>query len=304
MKPTHFLALKDFDAELLHYLLHRGIELKRRFKAKEEYLPMKNRVLAMLFEKASTRTRVSFEAGFDQMGGSVIYLNNSTTQLHNHESMADTARVVSRMVDIVMVRTSDQSRIQEFAENSLVPVINGLTNENHPCQIMGDIMTFIEKKGPINGAIVTWIGDANNVLYSWLQAAAILDFQVHIYAPVGFKIDPKRMPKASCYKFFLTPEEAAKDADLVTTDNWQSTGYTEKQTKRVASSARWQVNNNIMSCAKPDALFMHCLPAYRGKEVSSEVLDGPQSVVWEEGENRLHIQKAIMEYLLLGKISD
>lgn len=304
MQPKHFLALNDYTEEQLRYLLERAIELKKRYKAGEVYEPLKHKVLAMIFEKASTRTRVSFEAGFAQLGGSTIFLNDSSTQLHNHESMSDTAKVVSRMVDLVMIRTGANSRLEEFAENSLVPVINGLTNDNHPCQIMGDIMTYIEKKGDIKGITVAWIGDANNVLYSWLQAAHILGFKIHISAPVGFKIDSSRMPKSDCFKFFMTPEEAAEGADLVTTDNWQSTGYTKDHVKREVSSARWQVNENIMKRAKPEAIFMHCLPAYRGKEVTSEVIDGPQSVVWEEAENRLHIQKAIMEYLLLGKVAD
>ena len=301
----NFLCLKDCSADELNYLLRRAIKLKSRFKAGEVYRPFEGKVLAMLFEKASTRTRVSFEAGMAQLGGTSIYLNTSETQLKNEETIEDTARAVSRMVDLVMIRTGPHSRLEAFAKESEVPVINGLTNYSHPCQVMGDIMSFIEKRGSIKGAVVTWIGDANNVLYSWLYSASILGFKVHISAPPGYSINPTQVPdNDDCYDFFLSPEEAAEGADLVTTDNWRSCGYDENQAKRQSKSARWQVNETVMKAAKPDALFMHCLPAFRGQEVSSEVIDGPQSVVWDEAENRLHFQKALMEYLLLGRIED
>lgn len=301
----NFLCLKDCTADELNYLLRRAVKLKSRFKAGEIYRPFEGKVLAMLFEKASTRTRVSFEAGMAQLGGTSIYLNTSETQLKNEESIEDTARAVSRMVDLVMIRTGLHSRLEAFAKESDVPVINGLTNDSHPCQVMGDILTFIEKRGSIEGAVVTWIGDANNVLYSWLSAASILGFKVHISAPPGYSINPKQVPdNDDCYDFFLSPEEAAEGADLVTTDNWRSCGYDENQEKRQSKSARWQVNETVMKAAKPNALFMHCLPAFRGQEVSAEVIDGPQSVVWDEAENRLHFQKALMEYLLLGRIED
>ena len=301
----NFLCLKDCSADELNYLLRRAIKLKSRFKAGEVYRPFEGKVLAMLFEKASTRTRVSFEAGMAQLGGTSIYLNTSETQLKNEETIEDTARAVSRMVDLVMIRTGPHSRLEAFAKESEVPVINGLTNDSHPCQVMGDIMSFIEKRGSIKGAVVTWIGDANNVLYSWLYAASILGFKVHISAPPGYSINPTQVPdNDDCYDFFLSPEEAAEGADLVTTDNWRSCGYDENQAKRQSKSAHWQVNETVMKAAKPDALFMHCLPAFRGQEVSSEVIDGPQSVVWDEAENRLHFQKALMEYLLLGRIED
>ena len=301
----NFLCLKDCSADELNYLLRRAIKLKSRFKAGEVYRPFEGKVLAMLFEKASTRTRVSFEAGMAQLGGTSIYLNTSETQLKNEETIEDTARAVSRMVDLVMIRTGPHSRLEAFAKESEVPVINGLTNDSHPCQVMGDIMSFIEKRGSIKGAVVTWIGDANNVLYSWLYVASILGFKVHISAPPGYSINPTQVPdNDDCYDFFLSPEEAAEGADLVPTDNWRSCGYDENQAKRQSKSARWQVNETVMKAAKPDALFMHCLPAFRGQEVSSEVIDGPQSVVWDEAENRLHFQKALMEYLLLGRIED
>lgn len=299
----NFLCLKDCSADELNYLLRRAIKLKSRFKAGEVYRPFEGKVLAMLFEKASTR--VSFEAGMAQLGGTSIYLNTSETQLKNEETIEDTARAVSRMVDLVMIRTGPHSRLEAFAKESEVPVINGLTNDSHPCQVMGYIMSFIEKRGSIKGAVVTWIGDANNVLYSWLYSASILGFKVHISAPPGYSINPTQVPdNDDCYDFFLSPEEAAEGADLVTTDNWRSCGYDENQAKRQSKSARWQVNETVMKAAKPDALFMHCLPAFRGQEVSSEVIDGPQSVVWDEAENRLHFQKALMEYLLLGRIED
>lgn len=301
----NFLCLKDCSADELNYLLRRAIKLKSRFKAGEVYRPFEGKVLAMLFEKASTRTRVSFEAGMAQLGGTSIYLNTAETQLKNEESIEDTARAVSRMVDLVMIRTGLHSRLEAFAKESDVPVINGLTNDSHPCQVMSDILTFIEKRGAIEGTVVTWIGDANNVLYSWLSAASILGFKVHISAPPGYSINPRQVPdNDACYDFFLSPEEAAEGADLVTTDNWRSCGYDENQEKRQSKSARWQVNETVMKAAKPNALFMHCLPAFRGQEVSAEVIDGPQSVVWDEAENRLHFQKALMEYLLLGRIED
>ena len=301
----NFLCLKDCSADELNYLLRRAIKLKSRFKAGEVYRPFEGKVLAMLFEKASTRTRVSFEAGMAQLGGTSIYLNTAETQLKNEETIEDTARAISRMVDLVMIRTGLHSRLEAFAKESEVPVINGLTNDSHPCQVMGDIMTFIERRGSIEGAIVTWIGDANNVLYSWLSAASILGFKVHISAPPGYFLNPTQVPDSDdCSDFFVYLEEAAEGADLVTTDNWRSCGYDENQAKRQSKSARWQVNETVMKAAKPDALFMHCLPAFRGQEVSSEVIDGPQSVVWDEAENRLHFQKALMEYLLLGRIED
>lgn len=301
----NFLSLKDCSAEELNYLIDRAVKLKKRFKAGEVYRPLEGKLLAMLFEKASTRTRVSFEAGVAQLGGSCIYLNTAETHLKNNESIEDTARAITRMVDIVMMRTALHSRLEAFAKESRVPVINGLTNDSHPCQVLADIMTFFEKRGDIKGAVVAWIGEANNVLYSWLRAASILGFKVRIYAPPGYSINSSQVPEdESCYDFFLTAEEAAAGADLVTTDNWNSSGYDENHTKRQSRSARWQVTEDVMKAAKPEALFMHCLPAFRGKEVAAEVIDGPQSVVWDEAENHLHVQKALMEYLLLGRIDD
>ena len=294
----HFLRLSDYSVEELRSILARAGVLKKQKESGEVYQPFVGKVLAMLFEKASTRTRVSFESGFSQLGGSVIDLNPKDSHLITHETFEDTARVVSRMVDLIMVRTFEQKRLESFASASVVPVINGLTNEWHPCQIMGDLFTFKELRGSVQGCNVAWIGDANNVLYTWLEAADIFDFHINIYAPVGFKIDATRMPSTRCYDFFLTPEDAARGADLVTTDTWTSSGYDTRKEKNRPVSARWQVNEAIMEKAKSDALFMHCLPAHRGEEVTAEVIDGPQSAVWSEAANRLHVQKAIMEFLL------
>ena len=301
----HLLTMQQLSCDEIMDLLNLADQLKYEQKHGIKHHHLTDKTLGMIFQKASTRTRVSFEAGMAQLGGTSIYLNTSETQLKNEETIEDTARAVSRMVDLVMIRTGPHSRLEAFAKESEVPVINGLTNDSHPCQVMGDIMSFIEKRGSIEGAVVTWIGDANNVLYSWLYAASILGFKVHISAPPGYSINPTQVPdNDDCYDFFLSPEEAAEGADLVTTDNWRSCGYDENQAKRQSKSARWQVNETVMKAAKPDALFMHCLPAFRGQEVSSEVIDGPQSVVWDEAENRLHFQKALMEYLLLGRIED
>ena len=269
-------------------------------------MPLYDRTLAMVFEKASTRTRVSIEAGMYQLGGSVINLTSNDSQLGRSEPIEDTARVVSRMVDIVMIRTFGQERLERFAHHSRVPVINGLTNEFHPCQILADVLTFIEKRGSIEGKIVTWIGDANNMAYTWLQAAQMLNFKLHISAPKGYQLNPARIQGVpdTFYEEFDNPLTACVDADLVTTDVWTSMGYEEENEIRRRAFARWQVNNQMMKKAKPDALFMHCLPAHRGEEVTASVIDGPESVVWDEAENRMHAQKALMEFLLLGRLDE
>ncbi|MBJ7264662.1 MAG: ornithine carbamoyltransferase, partial [Burkholderiaceae bacterium] len=263
-----------------------------------------DRTLAMVFEKASTRTRVSFEAGMYQLGGSVIHLTTNDSQLGRSEPIEDTARVVSRMVDVVMIRTFEQTRIERFAAHSRVPVINGLTNEFHPCQILADIFTFIEHRGDIQGKTVAWVGDANNMAYTWLQAARMLGFKLHVSAPQGYTLDPQRLGQAASETLeqFDDPMQACVGADMVTTDVWTSMGYEEENAARLKAFADWCVNAPMMAQAQPDALFMHCLPAHRGEEVSGEVIDGPQSVVWDEAENRLHVQKALMEFLLLGKL--
>ena len=301
----HFLQFKDFTQDEIRYVLERARVIKDKFKRYEPHRPMDDRTLAMVFEKASTRTRVSFEAGMYQMGGSVIHLNTTDSQLGRAEPIEDTARVVSRMVDIVMIRTFEQTRIERFASHSRVPVINGLTNEFHPCQILADIFTFIEHRKDITGKIVTWVGDANNMAYTWLQAAELLGFTFHISAPPGYRLDPARIGnlRPGVLREFDDPRQACAGAHLVTTDVWTSMGYEAENEQRLKAFADWCVDADMMSRAAPDAVFMHCLPAHRGEEVTGDVIDGPQSVVWDEAENRLHAQKALMEFLLLGRIA-
>ena len=298
----HFLKLADFSAEELEHMLERALWIKARQKAGNPYEPFHGKVLAMIFEKASTRTRVSFETGFYQMGGNVVNLTSQGSQLGRSESIEDTARVISRMVDLVMIRTFGQDRLVAFAQNSQVPVINGLTNEYHPVQIMTDILTFMEHKGSIRGKRVAWIGDANNMSYSWLEAAKILGFEMTLAIPEGYPIDTNLIPAGNYYTVTRDPIEAAKGADLVTTDVWTSMGFEKENEKRRHDFASFQVNDAVMAAADPQALFMHCLPAHRGEEVAASVIDGPQSVVWDEAENRLHAQKGIMEYCLLGAV--
>lgn len=298
----HFLKLADFRAEELEHMLERALWIKARQKAGNPYEPFHGKVLAMIFEKASTRTRVSFETGFYQMGGNVVNLTSQGSQLGRSESIEDTARVISRMVDLVMIRTFGQDRLVAFAQNSQVPVINGLTNEYHPVQIMTDILTFMEHKGSIRGKRVAWIGDANNMSYSWLEAAKILGFEMTLAIPEGYPIDTSLIPAGNYYTVTRDPIEAAKGADLVTTDVWTSMGFEKENEKRRHDFASFQVNDAVMAAAGPQALFMHCLPAHRGEEVAASVIDGPQSVVWDEAENRLHAQKGIMEYCLLGAV--
>ena len=297
----HFLQLADFSGDELQHVFTRSAIIKDRFKRYEFYQPLRDRTLAMVFEKASTRTRVSFEAGMYQMGGSVIHLTTGDSQLGRSEPIEDTARVISRMVDIVMIRTYGQDKIARFARESRVPVINGLTNEYHPCQILADIFTFIEHRGPIAGRCVAWIGDANNMAYTWLQAARLLGFTVNVSTPPGYPLDGRLAAPGPHLRVFDAPIEAAHGADLVTTDVWTSMGFEAENESRLKAFADWCVDAEIMAAARSDALFMHCLPAHRGEEVTAEVIDGPQSVVWDEAENRLHVQKALMEYLLLGR---
>ena len=309
MKPgytlmKHYLQFKDLRTEEYAYLFDRARIIKTRFKNYERYQPLADRTLAMIFEKASTRTRVSFEAGMYQMGGSVVHLTTGDSQLGRAEPVEDSARVISRMVDLVMIRTYEQTKLERFAAHSRVPVINGLTNEYHPCQILADIFTFIEHRGSIAGKVVAWVGDGNNMANTWLQAADILGFTLHISTPGGYEVDPKLggVANPGCVKTFKSPFAACEGAHLVTTDVWTSMGFEAENEARQKAFADWCVDAQMMSLAQPDALFMHCLPAHRGEEVAAEVIDGPQSVVWEEAENRMHVQKALMEYLLLGRI--
>jgi ornithine carbamoyltransferase len=304
MAVRHFLQLKDFSREEFEHVFARTRSIKERFKRYEPYRPLHDRTLAMVFEKHSTRTRVSFEAGMHQLGGSVITLMTRDTQLGRGEPIEDVARVITRMVDIVMIRTFEQSIIERFAAHSRVPVINGLTNEYHPCQIMGDIFTFMEHRGDIRGKTVAWIGDSNNVCNTWLQAAELFDFNVHVSTPPGYEVEPERagLYGTDHYEEFADPMEAVKDVDLITTDVWTSMGFEAEGAERKRAFEDWQVDAEMMRAAGKDALFMHCLPAHRGEEVAAEVIDGPHSVVWDEAENRLHTQKALMEYLLLGRL--
>ena len=304
MQFKHFLQFKDFSREEYEYLFERTRWIKRAFKDYRQYWPLADRTLAMIFDKNSTRTRLSFEAGMHQLGGSAIYLSTRDTQLGRGEPVEDAARVMSRMVDLVMIRTYQHEVMERFAAYSRVPVINGLTDEYHPCQIMSDIFTYTEFRSSIEGKVVAWIGDANNMCNTWLQAAEIFNFTVHVSTPPGYSIEPERIGLSGNTNFavFPDPHEAVRGADLVTTDVWTSMGFEAEAEQRKKDFADFCVDAEMMSLAKPDALFMHCLPAHRGEEVSADVIDGPQSVVWDEAENRLHTQKALMEYLLLGKV--
>ncbi len=303
----HYLQFADFTADDYAYLFARSALIKRKFKAYEKHHTLGDRTLAMIFEKASTRTRVSFEAGMYQLGGSVVNLTSGDSQLGRSEPIEDTARVISRMVDIVMIRTFEQGRIDQFAAHSRVPVINGLTNEYHPCQILADIFTFIEHRGPIQGKTVAWIGDGNNMANTWAQAASLLGFTLRVSTPRGYEVDTQLAALdgnggGKGWQNFADPRKACEGADLVTTDVWTSMGYEAENDARRKAFADWCVDADMMRAARPDALFMHCLPAHRGEEVTADVIDGPQSVVWDEAENRMHVQKALMEYLLLGRL--
>jgi len=302
----HFLQFQDLSRNEIDYVLSRARLIKDKFKRYEPHHTLHDRNLAMVFEKASTRTRVSFEAGMYQLGGSVIHLTTGDSQLGRSEPIEDTARVISRMVDLVMIRTFEQTRIERFAAHSRVPVINGLTNEYHPCQILADIFTFVEHLGSIEGKTVAWIGDANNMSYTWLQAAELMGFRLHVSTPPGYELDPRRIGElpATTLRQFTDPLEACKGAHMVTTDVWTSMGYENENEARRSAFADWRVDAEMMAVADSSAIFMHCLPAHRGEEVTGEVIDGPQSVVWDEAENRLHVQKALMEFLLLGPVSD
>ena len=308
---THYLQFKDLTADDYAYLFSRAAFIKHKFKTYDKHQPLIDRTLAMIFEKASTRTRISFEAGMYQMGGAVVHLTTGDSQLGRAEPIEDSAKVISRMVDLVMIRTYEQTKIERFAANSRVPVINGLTNEFHPCQIMADLFTFIEHRGDVKqalqclkGKVVAWVGDGNNMANTWLQAAQLLGFTVHVSTPGGYEVNPSvaGVTESACFKVFADPLEACKGADLVTTDVWTSMGFEAENEARRQAFASWCVDETMMSVAKPEALFMHCLPAHRGEEVQAAVIDGAQSVVWDEAENRMHVQKALMEFLLLGRL--
>jgi ornithine carbamoyltransferase len=300
MTVRHFLTLTDLTSGELTAILYRAIELKALHKKGEHYQPLTNRVLAMVFEKSSTRTRVSFEAGMAQFGGHAIFLSPRDTQLGRGEPIEDSARVLSRMADCIMVRTYEHEKIECFAEFSSVPVINGLTDEVHPCQLLADMQTFLEHRGDIKGRTVTWIGDGNNMCHSYMHAAKLLDFKLNIACPEGYEPKNKFIDETSTHvELMRDPGQACKDSDLIVTDVWASMGQEDEQARREAAFAPYQVNSALMSIASSDALFMHCLPAHREEEVSAGVIDGKQSVVWDEAENRLHAQKALLEFLLV-----
>jgi ornithine carbamoyltransferase len=296
----HYLQFRDLSRAEYEHLFTRTRWIKDRFKRYQRYWPLEDRTLAMIFEKQSTRTRLSFEAGMHQLGGTAIFLSTRDSHLGRGEPVEDAAQVISRMCDLVMIRTFEQEILERFAGSSRVPVINGLTNEYHPCQILADVYTFIEHCGSIKGKTVAWIGDSNNVCNTWLQAAEIFDFKLHVSTPPGYEVETDRT--ARNYEPFADPMQATKGAHLVTTDVWTSMGFEAENEARKKDFEDWQVDPEMMKAARKDALFMHCLPAHRGEEVSAEVIDGKQSVVWEEAENRLHTQKALMEFLLLGKV--
>jgi ornithine carbamoyltransferase len=298
--PRHFLEFSDLTREEHEHLFARTRWIKQEFKGYRRYWPLVDRTLAMIFEKQSTRTRLSFEAGMHQLGGAAIYLNTRDTQLGRGEPVEDAAQVISRMVDVVMIRTYEQAIVERFAAHSRVPVVNGLTNQYHPCQILADLYTFIEHRGSIAGKRVAWVGDANNVCATWMQAARLFGFELAVSSPPGYAVPADQVgdPVAA----YADPMDAVKGADLVTTDVWTSMGYEAENESRKRAFADWQVDAEMMRAAKRDALFMHCLPAHRGEEVTAEVIDGPQSVVWDEAENRLHVQKALLEFLVLGRV--
>lgn len=302
MVARHFLTLKDLSPEELRTVIDNAIRLKTDHRAGKAGKPLDGKVLGMIFEKASTRTRVSFEAGMAQLGGSAIFLSPNDSQLGRGEPVEDTARVLSRMVDIVMVRTFSHEGLERFAEYSSVPVINALTDGYHPCQLLADVQTFIEHRGNIQGKTVAWVGDGNNMANSYINAAAQFDFQLRMACPEDYDPDPKLL-KAHGDRIALTrdPREAVTGAHLVVTDTWASMGQEDEKQARLNAFAGYQVNHDLMSLAASDSIFMHCLPAYRGLEVSAELMEDPTySVIWDEAENRLHAQKALMVYLLSG----
>ncbi len=299
MTVRHFLTLNDLNSTELDFIIQKAIELKQSWRAGRIDEPLKNKVLGMIFEKSSTRTRVSFEAGMTQLGGAALFLSPKDTQLGRGEPIEDSARVLSRMVDMVMIRTFDHANVERFAQYSKVPVINALTDDYHPCQLLADIQTFVEQRGSLKGKTVAWIGDGNNMCHSYMNAAALCGFQLNIACPKGFAPNAELLSaRSDCVRLTLNPVEAVKNADWVVTDVWASMGQEEEQHTRLERFQGYQVNHALMENANSDAIFMHCLPAHRGEEVSAELIEDESiSVVWEEAENRLHAQKALMLFL-------
>jgi ornithine carbamoyltransferase len=302
MSARHFLTLLDFGADELGYLIQRATELKTMLQTGQIHEPLRGKTLGMIFEKSSTRTRVSFEVAMTQFGGASIFLSPRDTQLGRGEPIEDSARVLSRMVDAVMIRTFDHATVETFANNSRVPVINALTDDFHPCQLLADMQTYAEHRGNITGKRVVWVGDGNNMCNSYINAALRFDFQLVVSCPEGFEPDAGLL-KANKDRVSVerNVEKAVAGADLVVTDVWASMGQESEQSERADVFAPFQVSPALMDKASEQALFMHCLPAHRGEEVSEDMLDDPRSVVWDEAENRLHAQKALLEFLLTGE---
>ncbi|QJP11105.1 ornithine carbamoyltransferase [Pseudomonas multiresinivorans] len=299
MSARHFLSMLDYTTEELLGLIRRATELKDLRDRGVLYEPLKNRVLGMIFEKASTRTRISFEAGMIQLGGQAIFLSPRDTQLGRGEPIADAARVMSRMVDAVMIRTFAHSNLIEFAENSRVPVINGLSDDLHPCQLLADMQTFHEHRGSIAGKTVAWIGDGNNMCNSYIEAAIRFDFQLNVACPEGYEPNAALMEQAGeRVKIFRDPRKAVAGAHLVSTDVWASMGQEDEAAARLRLFQPYQVTRALLDAAAADVLFMHCLPAHRGEEISEDLLDDARSVAWDQAENRLHAQKALLELLV------
>jgi ornithine carbamoyltransferase len=301
MAVRHFLTLLDLSAHELHALIQRARELKKMLHAGQAHELFHNKVLGMIFEKSSTRTRVSFEAAMLQCGGGAIFLSPRDTQLGRGEPVADTARVLSRMVDAIVVRTYAHEKLEEFAAHSQVPVINALTDMYHPCQLLADVQTIIEHRGTIQGQQVAWIGDGNNMCHSYINAAIRFGFKLHVAAPPGYAPQPEVLANAQGHVIMnTTPQEAVQGADVLVTDVWASMGQEKEQKQRSRTFAPYKITPAVMALAKEDAIFLHCLPAHRDEEVSPEVIEGSQSVVWDEAENRLHSQKALLELLLVS----
>jgi len=300
MTSRHFLSLLDFTSDELLALISNAIDVKQRLKQGISHTPLRGKVLAMIFEKSSTRTRVSFETGMSQLGGHSMFLSDRDIQLGRGEPVEDSSRVISSMVDGIMIRTFGHDRVAAVAKQASCPVINGLSDLLHPCQLLADMQTWFELRGNIEGATVAWIGDGNNMCHSYINAAIRFGFNLNIGCPEAHDPDPEIVKNAgSKVKVFHTAAEAAKDANLLATDVWASMGQEEEQDERLKTFSEFQVSTELMALADRDALFMHCLPAHRGEEVSASVLDSDQSVVWQEAENRLHAQKALLETLLV-----
>lgn len=299
MGLRHFLTLSDLSTQELYVLIERSIEIKSAMQKGESYQPLQGKVLAMIFEKSSTRTRVSFEAGMSQFGGHAIFMSSEGTQLGRGEPIEDTARVLSKMVDGIMIRTFEQEKIECLAKYASVSIINGLSDTYHPCQLLADMQTYYEHRGSIEGKTVAWLGDGNNMCHSYINAARLYGFHLRFACPEGYLPDENIVNSAAdCVEYFSDAKAAVMAADLVVTDVWASMGQEQEVDERAKVFAPYQVNSELMALANNDALFMHCLPAHRNEEVTSEVIESKQSVVWDEAGNRLHAQKALLEFLL------